>query len=693
MGERFYDIAKRGLATNFTETEIPVDYALRFRNRFINAAGGAEKRPGYVALPADIPTKGTVTGIHEYVDGDGNETLFCSADGAIFRYNGSSAYTQVYAFTTAARVRSIQFSNKLVFWNGYDRQVSIDSVTADFQRLDAVMEQGFCGAATSAAALTDADISDWTAQTFVTVGDIVFNAKRGAYGIVTAVTSARVSHTTISANAQGFGNTTTPVSGGGIGGEPVAGDGYKIFDSIELNIVESDGIKDNVAIVTSAVATASGTYVSVSADRVSNWLKTEIRPLDIVHNTTRDAGSFVHRVVSSGIFLSPAISTMAAGDTIVLYKSAMPLASYIHVHFGRAWMVDGRNKRLIVASGEDDIEDFTVDSETLESRTVDMGSQQDGADVVKALESFQNYLIVGTERAIFAYRGTSPTDLAPAGLFPQGLVGPDAFVNTGNDVSFVGYDGLLSISLLLNTNNLQRANLSEPIKNTLRGIIREVVAANPNEPDIQVINYQRRSWVVMKIASKIYIYNYANFLSDDGRLLAGASWSDFDGQIGLQRTMAVRANSDLALGGAGGKVYLFDQDTYTDAGVTYPTEYMTGWLTLEEPRKTSRVKIGSFIIPNYQVSGEVVYTIEATGDFDMLSLDSVSVTAREDIGGRPVGVYTIGSVPIGTAQTMGQKTPLRWRGKSFRLSFRTQDSAGPDVLAGFSVYAEILGRR
>jgi hypothetical protein len=157
--------------------------------------------------------------------------------------------------------------------------------------------------------------------------------------------------------------------------------------------------------------------------------------------------------------------------------------------------------------------------------------------------------------------------------------------------------------------------------------------------------------------------------------------------------MAVRANSDLALGGAGGKVYLFDQDTYTDAGATYPTEYMTGWLTLEEPRKTSRVKIGSFIIPNYQVSGEVVYTIEATGDFDMLSLDSVSVTAREDIGGRPVGVYTIGSVPIGTAQTMGQKTPLRWRGKSFRLSFRTQDSAGPDVLAGFSVYAEILGRR
>jgi hypothetical protein len=88
-----------------------------------------------------------------------------------------------------------------------------------------------------------------------------------------------------------------------------------------------------------------------------------------------------------------------------------------------------------------------------------------------------------------------------------------------------------------------------------------------------------------------------------------------------------------------------------------------------------------------------VYTIEATGDYDMLSLDTVQVTAREDIGGRPIGIFTIGGPPIGTAQTMGQKTPLRWRGKTFRISFRTEDAAGPDVLAGFSVYAEMVGRR
>lgn len=114
MPERYYQIARRGLATNFTETEIPLDYAQRFRNRFINAAGGAEKRPGYVALSGALPTKGIVTGLHEYVDKDGTATLFASSDGIVFRYNGSSAWTQVWQATTAARIRSVQFDEKLV---------------------------------------------------------------------------------------------------------------------------------------------------------------------------------------------------------------------------------------------------------------------------------------------------------------------------------------------------------------------------------------------------------------------------------------------------------------------------------------------------------------------------------------------------------------------------------------------------
>jgi len=48
---------------------------------------------------------------------------------------------------------------------------------------------------------------------------------------------------------------------------------------------------------------------------------------------------------------------------------------------------------------------------------------------------------------------------------------------------------------------------------------------------------------------------------------------------------------------------------------------------------------------------------------------------------------------IGTGRTVGQKTPLRWRGENFRLTFKTKDAIGPDVLAGFAIYGQIHGRR
>jgi len=689
--ERIYEVAKRGLATNFTETEIPLDYATRFRNRFINAAGGAEKRQGTAALTARLPDAGIVTGIHEYVEKDGVATLFASSDGKVYRNDGAS-WTLIYTFTTAAPVRAVQFSEKLTFWNGHDRQVYINAASAVPQTLKALMEQGYTTAGTSAQALTDADITNWASQTFATIGDVVFNVKHNTYGIITAVTSVRVTHTPMSALALGFGNTVSPVSGVGIGGEPTTGETYEMYDSIELNIVDDGGIPDNVATIVSTTTGAANTYIAVSADRVPNWLNTEARVGDIVQNTTKNCGMFITSILSSGIFVQPRVATTSAGDSLIFLKSAMPIADWIHVHYGRAWMIDSRNPRSIIASGANDIQDFTVDSTSLDSVTVAIGAQQPGADPAKSLATFQTYLIVGTEKNVFAFSGVTPSALTPAGLFPQGIVSPDAFVNTGNDLAFVSPDGLLSMSLLVNTSNLQRSNLSEQLKNTLRTIIKEVASSTLDNRLIQVVNYQRRSWILVKIASVIYVYNYANFVLEDGRVAAGASWSDFDGGIGAYRSMFVRHNADIVFGGSNGKILTFDQGIYSDDGEPYETEYQPGWLTLEEPKKSTRVKTGSYILPNYEVGGKTVYTIEAVGDFEQLSVDSVTVTAADDIGGRPIGTFIIGTDTIGKGRTVGQKTPLRWRGQNFRVSFRTKDAVGPDVLAGFTIYGQVHGR-
>jgi hypothetical protein len=98
-------------------------------------------------------------------------------------------------------------------------------------------------------------------------------------------------------------------------------------------------------------------------------------------------------------------------------------------------------------------------------------------------------------------------------------------------------------------------------------------------------------------------------------------------------------------------------------------------------------------VPQYEVGGQPVYTIEAQGGFAQDSLDSVTVTANHDDGGRPIGTSIIGTNRIGLGKTVGQKTPLRWRGTHFRLSFKTHDDEGPDVLTSFFVYGSVHGRK
>ena len=67
-----YPIAPRGLATSFSEAELPDDYALTFLNRFINAAGGAEKRQGIVQKGNTVSGAPNITGLHELMLPDGN---------------------------------------------------------------------------------------------------------------------------------------------------------------------------------------------------------------------------------------------------------------------------------------------------------------------------------------------------------------------------------------------------------------------------------------------------------------------------------------------------------------------------------------------------------------------------------------------------------------------------------------------
>lgn len=688
MFEATYEVAPKGLATNYTESELPVEFASQFRNRFINAAGGAEKRPGMAKFSTVPVGNGAVTldASHELIKPDGTAVLFVSGEGRIYRFD-DPAWTLVHTMPSPNRLQSVQMNEKLIFVNGADRNVYTED-GEKFHPLRAIVEQGKTSSPTSATGMRDVQITDWT-LTDVAVNDLIRFPAKDCWAVITSVGASNLTFTAVGS----AGNAT----GEGVGNDiPEAGTPYWIEDMIELNVIPSglSGVPDdNVAVA------GPGTTTQVIAVSGVNFADTVMRVGDWIHNTTRNAISQV-TAVSARINLSAPIASQAAGDSIVFLSPAMPIAHYAHVHYGRLYMVDARDRTRIVISGAEDPQDISTDAGTLDSMSFRFGSQQPQGETILALASFQAFFAIVGQRNIYLYSGTTPIpssatanddDFAPVALFPQGGISTRGVVSIGNDLAFVTPDGVQAASQVQDATTLNRTNLSEPIRNLLRAAIAD---ADP-ESEIQLFHYPRRSWLMLRVGSQMFVYNYSALIGEDNDRFSdgGGSWSLFDGRFARQRDYFVRANGDLIAVGAGGTVYKMDVG-FSDDGDPISTTYRTGWLTLEETgraRGSVRVKKGQYIKPVVESGANVTYRIEAEAPYDRESSDVIVIPASG--GAQPIGLAVVGETPIGGSPVSNRKFDLRWRGEVVRLTFHTEHTTGPDIISRYTLYANITGRK
>lgn len=675
--EATYPVAPQGLATSFTESETPLEYATEMRNRFINAAGGAEKRQGMVLFGAVVAGNPVIDGIHELIKNDGTAILLVSGSGSIWRYD-SGVYTLAHTGLIGDHIHSMQMSDKLLFFNGVDRNIyTTDGIT--FTELKAINEKGLATAGTDMVGLVDGGIDNWVTDTRVTINDLVYNQSKDAYGIITAIATATVTHSIIASAgvtaATGIGVSTV--------GNSESGDNYQIIDLVELNVIPTDGDDDNLAIINSPSSAGS---IAVSA--VPDWVAAGIRVGDFVRNTTRGAVTRVTAVSTAAIGVV-GVSGQTAGDSITLHKSAMPIAKHGHVHFGRLYMIDSRDKRLVRVTGPNDPEDLSTDSGTLNASSFKFGDQQPVGETILGMNSFQRFMVFGGEQNVYLYAGVDPiadtssmaTDFDIIGLFPQGAISDDALVQIGNDLAVVTPDGVQSISMGGDSSTLGRANLSEAIKTTLRG---ELKAAD--EEKIIAFHYTRRSWLLLKVEDKVYVFNYTAYLGPAAPnygpgakvLQRVGSWSLFDGKFAEQNAYFVRKDGTMLCAGVSGRVYECDvSGVYSDNGTKYSTEYETPWLTLSEPRRSVNQKQGHYIKPILETGGSVTYTITVSAGFEGESTDSIIVVTTS----------------TASKTILNDKFPLRWRGEQARFNIMTSGDSGPDILSRYTIYASKHGNK
>ena len=673
-----YPIASRGLATSFTEAELPDTYALQFLNRFINAAGGAEKRQGIAQFGNTIIGAPTITGIHEMMLPDGTTVLFVSAAGIIYKLV-SSTWTNIYALGDPDGVyRSVQMNKKLIFFNGFDANIYTEDGTT-FKELKGIVERGRTSSGTDADKLIDANISNWVLDTDIQINDLIYNQTRGGYGVITLIATSSVGHTKISTSAggaRGIGLVSVTAS---------SGDTYEITDLVERNVIPSGLVNDNFGIA--SVTTTQ--FVEVAA--VTAWNLTDIHVGDYIRNTSQNWITQVTAVSTGRLSIVPA--QVNAGDSLLFLTPAMPRARRGHVHFGRLYMIDAADLRTIVISGPDNPEDVTTDAGTIDSSVLRFGAQQPTADKLQILASFQRFLAVCGLRNVMLFEGTEPIadvsadaiDFNVIGLFPQGAVSEDGAVSIGNDLVYVTVDGIQSIALQGATSILGRFNISEPLRATLRDAIAQTPASN-----IFVFHYPRRSWFCAKIGSEMYVYNYTPYVGQASP--AGGqgfdpssnrgSWAKFDGLFAQQRVYYVIADGTLICAGENGKVYKFDQNTYDDDGTVYRTAYQTGWLSMAQKR-TPEVKQGHYIQPIVSSIESITYTIAVEAPFEPMSNDSLSGSISSD---NVIGNAIIGTATIGGTSIVDKKVVLRWRGKEARFTFATNDAIGPDILSRYTIF-------
>lgn len=678
-----YPPGRYGLGTEFSNSEIPLEYSSRVVNRFININGNSEKIQGLLRFGGLAGTD-EITGIHEFIANNGTATLMASSKGTIYKLNET---TNVWSLILTGkdptkRINSMHMGDKLIFFNGSDRNFYTDDAGVTFNELRALMVRGQASStSTSAGGLSDTNITNWLSETFVTDNDLVYNSTLNAYGLVTSVGTTNIQNTIIGSAATGLGHPVASANQG-------TGDFYSIVDLVELNIIPQNNGFDNFAIGTTGTSAAG---VAVSG---VDWTKTEVRPGDIYYNTTRAAIAKVSAVTTAQL-TGTVIVGQTANDSLEFFKSAMPITDWGHVHYSRAYYIDSRKPTEVRISGPNDPQDMTTFQRTLSSTSQDYGSRQPDSERLLSLKTWQKYLIANGEHNIYADEGINSiqdnssvtVDFNPIGLFPQGGVSRYGLESIGGSMIFLSNDGARNFSSGFGNLSFQTANISEAIKSE---ITTQITSKITDSDEIQAIHYPRRNWLMCKIGDVIYNYNYTPFYQNgEVAPTTYGSWSIFNTKLAQQKTYFIRRNGDFVCAGAGGKVYKFDTGTYSDDGDKISTVIESGWLTMQEPQKSTQLKSGTYIRTQFETGSPITYTISVVGDFSEISTDTITVSST---GVGQVGFAKVGTSPIGGQRILDAKLPLRWKGKQFKIRIETNDTNGPDIITGYTIYGNILGK-
>ncbi|MCP4355512.1 MAG: hypothetical protein GY793_07755 [Proteobacteria bacterium] len=264
----------------------------------------------------------------------------------------------------------------------------------------------------------------------------------------------------------------------------------------------------------------------------------------------------------------------------VYYQLEAPVLSRVYAAHDRLWAM---------GKGEFDLTNFSADVDRSRVYYTDIVNDEEGwydsegnlcsinladkmpeTEELVAMATKDNMTVFFCRNYTQVWTGTNPRatgDFAWNKTLPAGLIHPDLVSNMPNDIAFFSQFGARTISRVLQTEQLDIADMGSEMATDIHSAIEKVRLSSQIYKNIHSFQFHKQNWFGFKLNSESLIFQMS------GGVL---SWSKFDG-IFESATAFLNLPDGRFFAAVDNVLYEYDTESYADDDQSIHTIWKTAW--------------------------------------------------------------------------------------------------------------------
>lgn len=344
------------------------------------------------------------------------------------------------------------------------------------------------------------------------------------------------------------------------------------------NGTEFTDVKEWVKDIATGLAFVNTTTFTIESDESLYAVGT---PLKFDLNGTEVTSTVLSTSVAGDVLtvtISDAVLTSDLSDVSIEMKP--PTFQYVYAAHDRLWgFGNGALKaNAFSASVERTFVYYTfgVNAETAwrnESASlqyINLADKMSASDELVSMAVKDGLTVFFFKENTQVWAGYDPTllgDFSWNKTIPVGAVHGDLVVEMPNDIAFFTRFGARTLSRLLQTEQLDVADLGSEVDNSISEAVKNMTVSDESFQKAHSFKHLRQGWFAFKPAGETFVFQVGSTFN---------GWTVFDGIFADSTAFLNAPNGELYLA-KGGQLYVYDEEVFADDGDAIHTKWWTPW--------------------------------------------------------------------------------------------------------------------